>query len=994
MKSNFFSKIAALLFFCLLTLAAYSQGIELRGTVTDTDGGPLPGVSIMVKGTTTGTITDIDGNYYLTVEPNSTLIFSFIGFITQEIEVGEQTNIDVVMAEDIMELEEIVVTGYGFSKKSDLTGSLSSLGEEDFNQAGASTPEQLIQGRVAGVSIVSNNGEPGAGSQIKIRGASTVRAGLQPLYVVDGIPLDLQSTSPDGIEGSSLGGAQATNPLNFINPNDIEKIDILKDASAAAIYGSRAANGVIIITTKKGKEGTSQVEYSASVSLSQLPKQLRVLTADEWVSYREDSLETTDYNYGDDTNWQDEIFRNSISHQHSLALSGGSKSTTYRASFGYANSEGIIKKSNEERFTGRLSLTQKALNDRLTVEANLSGSHVINNRPPVGGTGYEGDLLLSALQTNPTWPVYDTNGNLFQTGVAGERNPVAMLEYTDDLTRTSRILGGVSATIEIVTGLRFKTNLGLDYTNANRFINQSQKLSYQVADGGRGDINNKELYNYLIENTLSYDKTIGASKFVLLAGYSYQNFNLRGGKTSGGGFATDEIFYTNKIQSGDPSYWDISSWADTYKMQSFFGRVNYNYAEKYLLTATVRADGSSKFGENKKYGVFPSFAFAWRISQEPFISNIDVLSNLKLRVGWGLTGNSEIGTKNSRFLYSPDNSSRALVGGEQIIGLKVNRTPNPDITWESTTSTNIGLDFGLFSGKLSGSIDAYYKSTKDLILEVPSKALSPTATVVINIDSCKIINKGLEFTLNGVAMTRENFSWNITAVTTYHSNIVKDLPVDQYKTGEAQGQGVTGDYVQIITSDQPINVFYAYVIDSISPAGLVVYKTDTAGIVARQYVGQPQPKFTWSLTNTFTFGNFDLSIFIEGLHGHKIFNNTALLLDKRNITQARNALKDFVDDEINPTRYTPRVSDRYIENASSVRISNLTLGYNIPMDNAWVKRMRLYASVSNLFVFTKYSGYDPDVSSVKNLNNINSFGIDNTNYPKARTFMLGLNVAF
>lgn len=996
MKSKTLSKIAATLLFCLLSIAAYAQGREVSGTVTDADGFPLPGVSIQVKGTTSGSITDIDGNYVITVDGEATLVFSYIGYITEEVAIGDQTAIDVTLNEDVMELEEIVVTGYGFSKKSDLTGSLSTLGEEDFNKAGASTPEQMIQGRVPGVSVVSNNGEPGAGSQIKVRGASTIRSGQQPLYVIDGIPLDLQSTSPDGIEGPALGGAPATNPLNFINPNDIEKIDILKDASAAAIYGSRGANGVIIITTKKGKEGTSQVEYSATVSMSQLPKQLDVLSGDEWVAFRRDTLGTDEYDFGNNTNWQDEIFRNSISQNHNLSLSGGSKSTTYRVSLGYGNEEGIIEKSNLERYTGRLNLTQKALNDIVTIEANLTASHILQNRPPVGGTGFEGDLLLSALQSNPTWPVYDTTGEPFQTGVTGERNPVAMLEYTDDLTRTSRVLGGVSASAQLLEGLVYKINLGLDYTNANRFINQSQKLSYQASRNGSGAINNKELYNFLVEHTLNYNKTFGAHKLGLLAGYSYQNFRIRGSKMSAGGYATDGILYTNRIHAGTRDFDELSSYANRYQMQSFFGRAEYNWNEFFLLTATVRADGSSKFGKENRYGVFPSFSTGFRLSQLDFFQQMDRLSNLKIRAGWGQTGNSEIETKWSRYLYSPNESARALIGTsqEEIIGLQISRTPNPEITWESTASTNIGIDFGFFGGRFSGTVDIYQKTTKDLILEIPSPPGSPTATTVKNIDSCKIINKGLEISLAGVLFAENMFGWDVMLNSTFHDNVVRDLPVDQYQTGQAQGQGLTGEYVQIITSDQPMNVFHVFEIDSISPVGRVFYKTDSAGRNARQFLGQPQPKFTWSLTNNFSYGRFDMSVFVEGVHGHQIFNNTALLLDKRNLTQAKNALADFVYDEIDATSYTPRVSDRYIEEGSYVRISNVTLGYNLPLDNEWVKRMRIYASVSNLAVFTNYSGFDPDVSSSRDLNGIKSFGIDNTNYPKSRTYLLGLNVTF
>jgi TonB-linked SusC/RagA family outer membrane protein len=994
MKKFYFGKIVLLLLFCFMQTLVFAQEHTISGKVTDADGNPLPGVSVQIKGTNTGAVTNFDGIYTLNASPDATLVYSFVGYTTQEIVVGDQTLIDVTMKEDIMQLDEIVVTGYGSSKKSDLTGSLASLGEKDFNKTGSNTPEDMIQGKVAGVSIVSNNGEPGSGSQIKIRGASSIRSSQQPLYVVDGIPLDLKSTSPDGISGNSLGGAPATNPLNFINPNDIEKIDILKDASAAAIYGSRGANGVIFITTKKAKEGQNTVDYSVTGSISQLPKKLDVLSTANWVKYREDSLGTTDYNFGAVTDWQDEIFRTAYTHEHNLSLSGGTQKTAYRASFGYTNQQGIIKKSDLQRFTGRLNLSQKSLNDRLVFEMNLTGSQLIENRPPVGATGFEGDLLLNTLWANPTWPVYDSLGNIFQPGGVTDRSPYAMLIYTNDKTRTSRLLGGLSGNLEILKGLNYKINLGLDYSNANRFINQSQQLNYMAARNGAGQINNKELYNYLIEHTLNYQLNFNEQSIALLAGYSYQNFIERGNDATGGGYATDGILYTNRIGAGSSDYTEISSYANAYKMQSFFGRINYNFKEITLLTATVRADGSSKFGKNNRYGVFPSFAGALRLSQLSFMQNFNALSNLKIRAGWGQTGNSEIPTKNSAPLYQPDDASRAIIGGNQIIGLRLSRTANPDITWEATSSSNFGLDYGFFDGRLSGTVDYYYKTTKNLILEIPSPPGSPTSTVIKNIDSCKIINQGLEFGLTGVPIATSDITWEITGMATFQKNVVKNLPVEQYQTGNAQGQGLTGEYVEIITSNQPINVFYVFVIDSIDNTGRVFYKTDTAGTATRRYMGQPQPKFTWSVTNTFTYKRFDLSIFIEGVYGNKIFNNTGLVLDKRNITQAKNTLQHYLDDNIDPTQYTPRVSDRYIENGSYARLSNITLGYNIPMKNNLIRNLRVYASASNVFVITKYTGFDPDVSSTKDLNNINSFGIDNTNYPKARTYLLGLNVTF
>jgi TonB-dependent starch-binding outer membrane protein SusC len=1000
MKRIPIGRIVIILLFCCLQLAVNAQGREVAGTVKDAEGIPMPGVSIQIKGTTQGTLTNVDGVYNLKVpDENTILVFSFVGYTASEITVGSQTAIDVNMKEDIMQLDEVVVTGYGVSKKSDLTGSLASVKEEDFNKGGMGSPEQLIQGRVTGVQITANSGAPGSGSQIRVRGAGSIRANNDPLYVVDGMPLDLTGTAPDGPTGTGVGGAPASSALNFINPNDIESIDILKDASAAAIYGSRGANGVVLITTKKGKEGKSEVNYDFKFSISQLPKKLDVLSAEEWVIWRKDSLKKPEYNMGSSTDWQNEIFRTALSHEHNLSLTGGNQKTTYRTSFNYLNQQGIIEKSDLQRFSGRLNLSQKALNDKVLFETSLIASEVIENQVPVGATGFEGDLLLNALKTNPTWPVYDSLGAPYQTGSASERNPIAMIDYTDDKTRTTRLIGGLAGTVEIIKGLNYKVNLGLDYSNANRYINQSQKLDYMKQTGGKGEVNNREIYNYLIEHTLTYSKLIGQQNITLLAGYSYQNFHNRKTKVSGGGYATDGILYTNSLGSGLQSYSSIYSTVEAYKMQSFFGRINYNLMEKYLITLTVRSDGSSKFGKNNRYGTFPSFAVGWRLSQEEFIQNLNIFSNLKLRAGWGQTGNSEIPTKNSRPVFSPKDDSRAIIGGQPVIGLVMDRTANPDLKWESTTSYNVGMDYGFFKGRLSGTVDYYIKTTKDLLLRVPTKLGAPSSEVWINIDSCKLINKGIEFSVQGAILTETDLKWDATLNFTTLKNVIKNLPATRYQTGSAQGQGLTGAYVQIITSDQPINVFYGLVVDSISPRGTIIYKKRYLDGVktiydSSYYIGNPQPRFTWSFNNSFAYKWFDLSIFIEGVHGNKIFNNTALLLDKTNLNTAGNSLSSFVEDDA-AFNNTPKVSDRYIEDGSYVRISNLTIGYTLDLkNNAYFKRLRVYATGSNLWVFTKYTGYNPDVTNSKNMNEVNSFGIDITSYPKARTYMLGLNVTF
>jgi iron complex outermembrane receptor protein len=999
MKKLTTGKIIALLLFCLIQTMAFAQEKQITGTITDAGGTPLPGVSIQIKGTTQGSITDFDGKYTITVPDEATLVYSYVGFQTEQIPVTDQTEIDIVLKEDIMELDEIVVTGYGVTKKSDLTGSMSSLKEEDFNSGNVTTPEQLMQGRISGVQITSNSGEPGSGMNVQIRGANSIRSNTMPLYVIDGVPLDIQNTTPDGATGSGINtAAAATNPLSFLNVNDIESIDVLKDASAAAIYGARAANGVVIITTKKGKEGQANISYSGYASISNLPKKIDVLSAEEFVRFREDSLGQTEYHYGGDTDWQDEIFRTAYTQSHNVALSGGTEQTQYRASFGYLDQEGIVDKTGMKRITGRLNLTQKAINDKLLVEANLTGSQQEFDRAPIGGrTGFEGDLLINAIMANPTMPVRNDTGGYFQPEIASVRNPRAMVDLIKDHTKENRLLGSIAASFEITDGLIFKTNVGMDNNVAARRINQSQELYYLASQGGSGDINNRELSSWLVEHTLSYSRIFSDVHNVsLLAGFSYQNFLIRGYNIHTEGYTSDEILYTNNLDGSDPTLSEPSSYAERNELQSFFGRVNYNLMEKYLVTATFRRDGSTKFGAENKYGNFPSLAVAWRASQEPFIQNLNVFNNLKLRFGWGITGNQEIGSRHSLFSIGTDNGSKAVLDGEAIIpGYVLLRTPNEDIQWESTQQTNIGVDFGFFRGRLSGTIDLFKKQTTDMLLEVSAKLPAPTARQFGNIDG-SIINQGIEVGLTGYIIDNSDFGWTVNANFSMIDNTVEDLDRDMIATGQASGPGMTGVDVQVITNGEDINSFYGRKFLGFDENGEGVFQ-DTDGEEGDDLIilGSPLPDYTFSINNIFTYKNLDLTVFLQGVQGNLIYNNTANSVGTvPNLANANNTFPDVITSGESATN-SARFSDRFLEDGSYLRLSNITLGYTVPAQNiSWLSNFRIYISGNNLFVITDYSGYDPDVNTDANRDNIASLGIDNTSYPKARSYTVGINVTF
>jgi TonB-linked SusC/RagA family outer membrane protein len=980
------------------------QPIKVTGFVKSEDEDePLPGVNIYIKGTTIGTITDVSGKYEIEVpNENAILVFKYIGYKTQEIPVAGNAEINVNLVFEAEYLDEIVVIGYGIVKKIDLTGALATLKEDDFNRGLISTPEQMIQGKVAGVKITSNSGEPGAGSNIQIRGMNSIRTNQQPLFVVDGIPLDIQSTVPDAMISGGWAHGASTSPLNFINPNDIESIDILKDASATAIYGSRGANGVIIITTKKGGTGAPEIKYSTYYSISRIPRTIEVLSADSFVSTRVRLLRNVDEDdashYGFSTNWQDEIFRTAYSHNHNLSISGGTERGSYHASFNYLDQQGIIKKSDLNRMTGRINISQKALDDRFSIDAKITASQVKENRLPIGETTTaDGDLLVQAIQANPTMPVYDTaTGEIFQ--IPRVINPVALLEYNDDETKTNKILASISPSLEIIKGLTYKLNLGLDRSISVRRNDQYSAYTYP-ATGAIGAIAEKNITNYVVENTLSYATKIGNNHNInLLAGHSYQYFFTEGVGIYARYVKSDDLLRpTYNIETNDDE--DVWAYALKNEMQSFFGRINYNLMEKYLFTATIRRDGSSKFSENNKYGDFPSFAFAWRLSQEDFIRNLNVFDNLKLRVGWGKTGNQEIGSKHSLFALSATTDSRAYLngGGNNPItyGIVLTKTPSPDIAWETTVSTNFGIDFGFFRGKLYGSVDYFHKKTTDMLLDVPAKQPAPTETQLINVDQGYVLNKGIEIELNSFILTRGNFLWEVNGSFTKINNVTEELPVSLIQTGRGSGQGMSSVTVQVITNRKPMNTFYGYNFLGFDSAGMGVYQQGGSGSDTLVYLGSPHPDFIWGLSSNFIYKDFDFSFFFEGVQGNLIYNNTANSVGiMGNLRSSKNTFPETVESGESPSN-SIRFSNRFIEDGSYLRLANVTLGYNLPFRKfTLIDNLRLYVTASNVFVITDYSGYDPDINTDASVDGVNSIGIDNSSYPKPRTFLFGMNITF
>jgi iron complex outermembrane receptor protein len=994
-RTRLLKKITGLIILILVSLISMNvnaQQITVNGNVKDSKGEGLPGVTVVEKGTMNGAVTNIDGNYTLSVNGNVTLVFSFIGMTTQEIQVNGQTSINVVMTDETIGLEEVVAIGYGVQKKSDLTGATTRLTDKDMNKSVATSPVEMMQGRVAGVNITQNNGEPGAGMSVRVRGSNSIRSGQEPLYVIDGVALDNSDLTPAGSSAAGYGSGASKNPLSFINPEDIESIDILKDASSTAIYGARGANGVIIITTKKGKKGEAQITYDGYVGMSQIRQQMDLLSAAQFRSYtKPDGSKLIDMDAS--TNWQDEVFRTAYTQNHSVAIGGGSEKSTYHASMNFLDQQGIIQNSGMKKLNGSIKFSQKAFNDKLKLSGSLIASHQDDQRLPITeqkGSGFEGDLIISTLKINPTFPVNNSDGSYYQHTTT-QRNPVAMLNLVDDNNKTDRILANVSAEIELTKGLNYRLNIGLDNTNAERRVNQDKQLTY-LPNKGDANIGNLTANNKLIENYITYNWAVNEdSKLDFLAGHSFQVVGVTGHSTHVDGFDVDGIQYTNNLGYGNFSSANVSSYAYQRELQSFYGRVNYNLKNKYLLTFTGRMDGSSKFGANKKYGFFPSAAFAWRASEEEFMKGVDQISNLKVRLGWGQTGNQEIPDKISLLAVGTAGDANGLWNSSLSPGITFIRTPNPDIQWEQTGQSNIGIDFGFFENKLNGTIDFFDKKTTNVLLEIPAKAPAPTQTQWMNVPGLKILNQGLELGLNYIIVKTKDFTWDVTGNISKIKNTVKDLPVKLIETGNASGQGLSGTRVQIITNDQPIGTFYGMVFEGFDANGMSIYKNNGE----KEVLGSALPDWTFSLSSNVTYKNFDASMFWYGTQGNKVYNNTAnALFLKGPLNNSGNVTQAVLASSENPGN-SNAFSSRFIEDGSFFRLSNVTLGYTFDTKKVnWLNKLRVYVTGNNLLLFTKYTGFDPEINVNASENGVPSMGIDYSSFPKSRTFTFGVNLQF
>jgi len=1037
------------------------QGTDVTGQIISSeDSQPLPGVNVIIKGTAVGTITDIDGKYKLSV-PNSEaiLVFSSVGYNSEEVLVGTRTVINISMVPDITQLEELVVIGYGTQKKSDLTGSISSINEEDLKATVVNSFEQALQGRAAGVQVFQNSGQPGGGVSVRVRGTSSINSNAEPLYVIDGIQLG------GGGEGLAVGfdwagggnGQTAISPLATINPSDIISIEVLKDASATAIYGSRGANGVVLITTKRGKAGEAKFEYDGYAGVQEPNKYMDVMNLQEYARYSNDMAglgftqareEFADPSLlGDGTDWQREVFQSAAIQNHQITISGGNDKTTYAITGGYFDQEGVVIGSWFKRFSARLNLETQAkpwLKVGTNFMASKTGERITLNDSEDG-------VIAATLTQAPDIPVRFADGSwggpyLTEFGVT---NPVAMALDRDLSVDRIRLLMNIYADVKLGKDLVFRTELGTDIQNVDNFAFQpTYQYGTIVNDQNKSRRQFSHNYYWIWKNYLTYSKTFGERHNVtVMAGQEAQESSWDGIMGQRLNFVSNDI---QELNAGDASSATNSGYKGSHALMSYYGRAFYSYNDKYLITATFRADGSSNFGPNNKWGYFPSVAVAWKIKNEQFMSGIGAISNLKLRVGYGTVGNQSMPG------YAYGSSLKSVISGIGN-GFLLNNIPNPDLVWESTTTTNVGLDIGLLTDRLNFTVDYYYRATEDLLIRAPiPNYLGGGSWMGIEAPYTnlgQLTNQGIELTINAIPVSSGDWTWNSDLMLSRNVNEVTSLGDEElfYDQNVQWFHHVTRTGVGM-----PIGQFYGYVVEGIFQngedianhaeqndkvdrlsgvwVGDIKYKDLSGpegvpdGIIDatydRTYIGNPYPDFTFGWNNTVKYKNFDLTVFMQGTYGNDIYNYTrrntegmtGIYSNYMNTVNERAVLVSD-DPEADPNDITAwyvensntdmpraipvdpndnrRVSTRYVEDGSYLRIKNIMLGYSLPnsiLGKMKIRSLRVYVNVQNIYTLTNYSGYDPEIGSYNQ--NPMLTGVDNGRYPLPKMFTGGLTIGF
>jgi TonB-linked SusC/RagA family outer membrane protein len=1053
-------RIASVFLLLLWVSTVYSQSRAVTGTVTDESNSPMPGVNVIIKGTTVGTTTDVNGNFTLQANSGDVIVVSFIGYTPQEVVVGNQTRIDFRLQEDVATLQEVVVVGYGVQKRSDLTGAISSVSGEDVRQSISTSFDQALQGRVAGVQITQNTGQPGGAVSMRIRGTTSLTGSSEPLYVIDGIQVGGNAQGIAGFDWQGGAGGQQTgavNPLASVNPNDIESIEVLKDASATAIYGSRAANGVVIITTKRGKKGTSQLSYNGYYAIQDVYKTFDMMTLPEYAAYNNEvaqEVESITANprfadpslLGRGTDWQAAIFQPAPMQSHNLTLTGGSENIRYMISGGFLQQDGIVIGSDFERYNTRINV-ESTVRKGLDVGMNLAVSR--RNETITLNDGGDG-VISQAAQMPPHIPVRDFNGNFAgpdQQNASAQisSNPVGLALLRNNTVLNNRVMANLYGDVQIIEGLKFRSEVSADFgsTKNNAFqpsYNWGRGISNPIS---RLAVRNDENFFWLWKNYATYTKQFGGHDLTAMAGMEAQ-------KSTYEGVTAFKFNVPNDIPTmnqGDAASMQNTGYKAWNSLASYFARVNYSFNDRYLLTATIRRDGSSRFGSERRWGWFPSASLGWKLNQEDFLASVNAISNLKLRAGWGMTGNENIGN------YGFGSS---LVTELSAFGNAVRNSQysNPMLQWEATTQYNIGIDLGLLDDRITMSVDAYLKDTDNLLLRMvlPATFGNMVAGPYANVG--RMENKGIELVVSSVNIDKGKLRWSTNANVTINRNTVKEL------AGAALRENIywyTGFQNATMTDvGYPVGQFYGYVAEGIftskeeiqnhavqiaGPDGRNLIERTTGvwlgdmkwkdingdGVINsddRTVIGDPNPDWTFGLNNTFRYGPFTLDVFVMGTIGGDILNYSrarneqmVTIFDNQArsvVNRAQTRLKPGGTDVnnidhvelINPNTNMPRfdnggensnhhMSTRWIEDGTFVRIQNLRLGYDVPsslLSKVGISRVQVYGNIQNLATFTNYSGLDPQIGAFNQSPLMQN--VDLGRYPAPRVYTLGLNIDF
>ena len=969
--------------------------ILISGTITDEQSQPLPGVNILVKGSSVGTTSDANGAYSISVEDeNSTLVFSFIGFLTQEVAIANQTTINVIMAADVTSLQEVVVVGYGEVKKSDLTGSVASIKSEELNAYPATNLVQSLSGRAPGVQISQNTGAPGSSISVRIRGTNSLQGSNEPLYVVDGFPY-------------------SGNPT-LLNNVDIESIQVLKDASATAIYGSRGANGVVIITTKRGKQGKTTVDYDGYYGWQSIRKKIEMMNAKEYaLFYNEQAANdglaphfTQDEinSFGEGTDWQELALQTAPIQNHSLTINGGSEKTRFSISGSNFNQDGIIIGSNYIRNSVRANITTD-ISKKFKFDLNTILSRIDSDRKNSGGGNRGGSLISAMLSGYPTQTPYNSDGtytNLMTAYSWGSNvitNPLNYIEQQSDHIRSNKVLTNGALTFTPIEGLSIKILGGIENTEDRTDGYTTKKF---INSAGSASVGTTQISSVLSENTVSYTKEFGRHNLSAVAGFTYQNYTTTTLNASGSGFVSDvqESFDIGAAATqGVPSS-SFSEW----HLLSYLARVNYSFNEKYLATISFRADGSSRYSEGQKWGSFPSASLAWRLSEEEFMKGISFISDFKVRAGYGETGSTAI---------NPYQTLNQLVSGKVVFGDALVTYYAPDtrlagpLKWETTAQSDVGIDIGFLQNRFTFTADYYVKNTRDLLNNVPLPSSLGYGYTIQNVG--KVQNKGLELAASAVVLEGP-FQWDVSANMSINRNKVVKLYGGNDVLGQSIDISVVNDNINILREGESIGAFFGYVEKGYDANGKIVYEdfndNGTRDIGDKRIIGNPNPKFIYGFNSNMAYKNFELSVFIQGSYGNDIFNLSAVnqTLD---YGQALNMPREVYEDHWTPentdakypviSRSTQtQVSDRFVEDGSYLRFKNIQLSYNLPVGNLnlnWLRKAQIYVSGQNLITLTGYSWYDPEINSYGGSNSIR-LGIDHYSYPTSKSMTVGVRLGF